>query len=144
MNLHWIDAGYQPLFPFGFGLGYTHYSYDHIELHTPHVVMGEPVRVSAVVRNEGDRSGTEIAQLYIRDRVASVTRPVRELKAFQRVRLEPGEARTVTFELTAEDLSFYGRDGKLTLEPGKFDIWIGGHSGAQLGAELSVHRASPG
>lgn len=133
-----LDAGYQPLFPFGFGLSYTQFAYEHLEIDRAEMGMNETVTVSINVTNTGSRSGVEIAQLYIRDRVASVTRPVRELKAFSRHELAPGETARIAFELTTDDLAFYRRDGSFGAEPGQFDIWVGGDSGAGAHASLRL------
>ena len=138
MTSHHLDAGYTPLFPFGFGLSYGQISYSDIELSASSVGMEETVRVEAVVTNDGDVAANEVVQLYVRDLVADVTRPVRELKGFQRLRLSPGESRTVTFELGAGDLAFYGQDMTLITEPGQFHVWIGGSSDTDLRAEFTL------
>ena len=100
--------------------------------------MEGTVVVKAIVRNTGNVEADEVAQLYVRDTVASVTRPVRELKGFQRVRLKPGEERELKFELTASDLAFYGRDMRLTTEAGEFHVWIGADSNADLQAAFTL------
>jgi len=96
------------------------------------------VRVRAEVRNKGAVEAEEVVQLYVRDLVGQVTRPVRELKGFRRVRLAPGESRRVSFELSAQELAFYGRDMRPVTEPGAFHAWIGGSSEADLRAEFSI------
>ena len=103
-----------------------------IEVDRSEVPLGETVTVQAVLRNTGAVEAEEVVQLYVRDLVGSVTRPVKELKGFQRVRLKPGEHRTVSFTLGPEDLAFYGRDMKPVTEPGEFQVWIGGSSKAAL------------
>ena len=133
-----LDAGYSPRYPFGYGLSYTEFSYSDIRLSGNRVALGEPVTVKAVVTNTGDVEADEIVQLYIRDLVGNVTRPVKELKGFQRLRLQPGDSRTVEFVLEPDDLAFYGRDMKLINEPGDFHVWIGGSSEAELRAEFTV------
>jgi beta-glucosidase len=133
-----LDAGYTPQYPFGYGLSYTRFEYSDIKLDESEVTMGRPVRVTARVRNTGNVSATEVAQLYVRDLVGDVTRPVRELKGFQRVTLAPGESRPVSFELLPDDLAFYGQEMKLITEPGDFHVWIGGDSGADLRAEFTL------
>ena len=133
-----LDAGYSPRYPFGYGLSYTEFSYSDIRLSGNRVALGEPVTVKAVVTNTGDVEADEIVQLYIRDLVGNVTRPVKELKGFQRLRLQPGDSQTVEFVLEPEDLAFYGRDMKLINEPGDFHVWIGGSSEAELRAEFTV------
>jgi len=133
-----LDAGFQPLFPFGFGLSYTRFEYSDIAVDRAHVPVGERVLVSVTLRNAGAVAAEEVAQLYIRDLVGSVTRPVRELKGFQRVRLQPGESRRLEFELEPEDLVFYGRDMRPAAEPGEFHVWVGGDSNASLRADFTL------
>ena len=132
MTAFHLDAGFEPLFPFGFGLGYTEFEYDGISVSTDKLASGESLTVSATVQNTGKRAGTEVVQLYVRDLVGSITRPVRELKGFRRVFLEAGQSERVEFQLTEDDLAFYGRDMKLAAEPGAFHVWIGGSSAANL------------
>jgi len=133
MTAFHLDAGYTPLFPFGHGLSYTTFDYENIRTDVAEFgAGGGSVTVSADVANTGDRPAVEVAQLYVRDLVGNVTRPVRELKGFRRLRLEPGERTTVSFVLRAEDLAFYGRDMRLRTEPGEFHVWIGGSSATGL------------
>lgn len=129
-----FEAGFTPLFPFGHGLSYTWFDYSDIAVSTPRLVRSGTIEVSATMRNTGEREGEEVVQLYVRDPVASVTRPVRELKGFQRIRLAPGEERRVSFTLSTNDLAFHGRDMQLRTEPGWFHAWIGGSSAAWLHA----------
>jgi beta-glucosidase len=133
-----MDAGYTPQYPFGYGLSYSEFSYSDIELSSRAIAMGESITVRAAVSNVGGVEADEVVQLYVRDLVGNVTRPVRELKGFQRVRLKPGESRPVSFVLNPEDLAFYGRDMRLATEPGEFHVWIGGSSEADLWAEFSI------
>ena len=138
MTSHHLDAGYTPLFPFGFGLSYAHFSYSDIESSASTVGMEETLTVEAVVTNDGDVTAEEVVQLYVRDLVGDVTRPVRELKGFQRLRLNPGERSRVSFELGAADLAFHGQEMTLMTEPGQFHVWIGGSSDAHLRAEFTL------
>jgi beta-glucosidase len=138
MTAFHLDAGYQPLFPFGFGLSYTTFHYSDLSIDHHDIPMGGSVVVEASVTNSGDRSGTEIVQLYIRDRFGSLTRPVRELKGFKRVHLEPGETRKVSFRLHTDDLAFYGRNGQFAAEPGAFDVWVSASSVGGLHAVFSI------
>jgi beta-glucosidase len=133
-----LDAGYTPQYPFGYGLSYSSFSYSDIRVSASRVPNGESVTVQATLSNTGDREAEEVVQLYVRDLVGNVTRPVRELKGFQRLRLKAGEQHTVSFELGSDDLAFYGRDMKLITEPGDFHVWIGGSSNAELQAAFTL------
>ncbi|PSR09108.1 MAG: glycosyl hydrolase [Bacteroidetes bacterium] len=126
----YLDESNDPLFPFGFGLTYTTFSFGTPEATVEQSRDSVTISVSIDVTNTGKRAGREVVQLYIRDLVGSVTRPVRELKAFQLVDLAAGERQTVQFSLTAEDLSFLRRDMSWGMEPGAFDIFIGNDSRA--------------
>jgi beta-glucosidase len=125
---HYTDAPNEARFPFGYGLSFTSFEYSDITLSSTEMSMDGELEVSVTVTNAGDRAGAEVVQLYIRDLVASATRPVKELKGFQKIELEPGESRTVTFTLTAEDLAFYTPDGSWTAEPGAFKVFVGTNS----------------
>jgi beta-glucosidase len=133
-----LDAGYTPLYEFGYGLSYTEFEYSDMQVSSTEFHPGQQVSLQATIRNLGAREAEEIVQLYVRDLVGDVTRPVRELKGFERVRLAPGESRRVTFRLGADDLAFYGQDMKLLTEPGEFHAWIGGSSKAELGASFRL------
>jgi beta-glucosidase len=111
-------------FPFGHGLTYGKIAYSNLVLSTPRIPMSGSVEVSATISNRGSRAAEEVVQLYVHDQVASVTRPVRELKAFRKLALPPGQSEVVRFILKAADLAFYGLNGKLGAEPGTFDVWI--------------------
>ncbi|MDH5254851.1 MAG: glycoside hydrolase family 3 C-terminal domain-containing protein, partial [Gammaproteobacteria bacterium] len=138
MSAYHLDAGYQPLYPFGFGLSYGDFAYHGLAL-TRHVIAaGEAFEASVVLTNRGTVGGTEIVQLYVRDLAGSVTRPVRELKDFRRVHVAAGGSTTVTFRLHADQLAFHGRDMRLRTEPGTFHLWIGGSSDAELRAEFRI------
>jgi beta-glucosidase len=133
-----LDAGEAPLYPFGYGLTYTQFAYDKLRLSTAGLRVGESMTISVEVTNEGDVPAEEVVQLYVRDLVGDVTRPVRELKGFERVRIEPGMTRTVEFELHANDLAFYGRANTLIVEPGDFHLWVGDSSTANLRGEFTL------
>ncbi len=118
----------EPLYPFGFGLSYTTFELSAPRLSAARIGAQDGVQVSVDIRNSGKRTGDETVQLYIRDRISSVTRPVKELKAFQRVTLQPGESRTVTLRLEPDALAFWNTDMKRVVEPGEFDIMTGPNS----------------
>jgi beta-glucosidase len=127
-----LDAGSDPLWAFGHGLSYTDFEYTNLRISTDVLRPEESLMVAVDLRNAGDRTATEVVQLYVRDLVGSVTRPVKELKGFRRVRLQPGECMTVAFEIRCDDLAFYGRDNTRVVEPGQFHAWIGGSSETNL------------
>jgi beta-glucosidase len=127
-----LDAGYKPLFSFGHGLSYAAFRYDDIRVSADEIGPGDTITISADLSNDSDVAAEEVVQLYVRDLVGSVTRPVRELKGFKRVLVEPGQTVTVDFEIHTDDLAFYGRDMKLVTEPGEFHAWIGGSSATEL------------
>ncbi|HRN73470.1 MAG TPA: beta-glucosidase BglX [Ginsengibacter sp.] len=124
----YIDLMQNPKFAFGHGLSYTTFEYSSLKMSDSIIKSGESVRVSLSVTNTGKVSGEETVQLYLRDRVASIVRPVKELKDFKKVVLKPGEAQTVIFEITPDKLAFYNEEGKLITEPGEFDVMIGSAS----------------
>lgn len=125
---HYTDVPNTPLFPFGFGLSYTTFTYAEPKVSKPEIAGAEALTVTATVTNSGKRAGTEIVQLYVRDIAGSRTRPVKELKGFQKVALEPGQSKDVTFTLKASDLAFYTAAGKWEAEPGDFKVFVGGSS----------------
>jgi beta-glucosidase len=133
-----LDAGYTPLFAFGYGLSYAEFGYSNLKLSESELAIGDTLAVSAEVTNRGNMAAEEVVQLYIRDLVGNVTRPVKELKGFKRVRIDPGETITVRFELQTDNLAFYGRDNRLVTEPGDFHVWIGGSSETELRGEFTV------
>jgi beta-glucosidase len=112
------------LYPFGHGLTYGRIEYSNLALSGPTLPMNGQIEIAATIANRGRRAAEEVVQLYMHDRIASVTRPVRELKAFRKVALAPGQSEVVRFTLRPSDLSFVGRDGRWTVEPGTFDVWI--------------------
>ncbi len=124
----YIDVPWTPLFPFGHGLSYTSFSYAQLAVDKPRIAVGTSLRVALTVTNTGTRAGDEVVQLYVRDDVGSVTRPVKELRGFQRIHLRAGEQRRVEFTLGPESLSFHGRDLEPVVEPGTFTVFAGGNS----------------
>lgn len=124
---HYLDAPNTPLYPFGHGLSYTTFEYSDVELSSDTIGFSDTLTASATITNTGDYDGYEVVQFYVHDKVGSITRPVKELKGFQKVFLKKGESKTVSFELSAEDLKFYNLE-EFTVEPGAFEIAIKGTS----------------
>ncbi|KAF2327285.1 beta-glucosidase BglX [Flavobacterium daemonense] len=127
---NYIDERNEPLFPFGYGLSYTTFDYSNLKISSDKMNFSGKLKVTVDVTNTGNFDGKETVQLYIRDLVGSVTRPVRELKGFQKIALKKGEKQTVSFDITVEDLKFYNSDLQFAAEPGQFDIFVGGNSTA--------------
>src|SRR6185503_18175791 len=121
----YLDVSNDPRYPFGFGLSYTTFAYRDLKLSTARARVSDTVTATVTVANTGTREGTEVVQLYVRDEVGSVSRPVRELKAFQRVTLKPSESRVVTLRVAVKDLWFIGLDLKPVVEPGTFRVFVG-------------------
>lgn len=130
----YMDVGAQPLYPFGYGLSYTTFKYGKTQLSADALSSKDVLTVSFELENTGKYEGTEVAQLYVQDKVASVTRPVKELKRFARITLKPGEKRTVLFELPISELAFWNIDMVHAVEPGDFGLWVGPDS--QTGEEV--------
>jgi beta-glucosidase len=125
---YYLDYGAYPLFPFGYGLSYTTFGYSGIALDKAVYGKDDDITVSLTLANTGDCDGTEVVQVYVRDLVGSITRPVKELKAFDRVALKAGESKNLTFRIPVSDLAFYGLDGVKKVEPGDFQLWVAGDS----------------
>ena len=122
---NYLDVPNDPLFPFGYGLSYTTFQYSPLSLSSNMMTTGGNIKASVTVTNTGSVEGTEVVQLYIRDMVGSIARPVQELKGFERISLKPGESRNVTFNINAELLKFYNSDLKYICEPGEFEVMVG-------------------
>jgi beta-glucosidase len=125
---NYIDVSNEPVYPFGYGLSYTSFDYSDISLSKPEIKNTDSLTVSVTVTNTGKVAGEEVVQLYVRDVVGSTTRPMKELKGFKKIKLEAGATQTVTFKITAADLSFYNYDLKFGTEPGEFQVFVGGNS----------------
>ncbi len=138
LNRSYLFNGRKPLFPFGWGLSYTTFKFDHLRVDPTAIGTGGETTVRVDVTNSGSREGDEVAELYIHQRVASVTRPVMELRGFQRLRLKPGEMKTVEFKLTPRDLQMLNRDMHWVVEPGVFDIMVGPSSDQTSSVALQV------
>ncbi len=147
----YLDVEPTPLYPFGFGLSYTNFKYENLRisslpdyrtfgfsLSSERIHLGEGLTILVDLQNLGPYAADEVVQLYVRDIVGSVTRPVKELKGFQRVHLEPGERRTIRFTLHTDDLRFYNRDMEFVAEPGRFHLWVGGSSIEGLQAMFEI------
>ena len=130
----YIDVPVTPRYPFGFGLSYTTFAYSNLKLSAARARVSDTITATVTVTNSGSREGTEVVQLYVRDEVASVSRPVRELKAFRRVTLKPGESRSVDLRVALRDLWFIGLDMKPVVEPGTFRVFVGANSAEGLEA----------
>jgi len=124
----YVETPWEPLYPFGHGLSYTEFAYSDLEITPQQVQDEEEIRISCEVQNVGERTGDEVVQLYIHDLVATVTRPRKELKGFQRITLEAGERKRLTFALPIELLSYHDRDMNLVVEPGEFEVMVGASS----------------
>lgn len=133
-----LDYGFTPLYPFGYGLSYTAFKYEDLKLSAMSMSTSGSIEVSAMVSNTGQMDADEIVQFYIRDRVGSITRPVKELKGFQRLSIPQGQRKEVKFTLKADDLAYF--NGKaVVIEPGEFDVWIGPNSAEGLHGEFNMH-----
>lgn len=128
----YLDVSNEPLYPFGYGLSYTTFSYSSLKLDKKSIGMSDKLQVSVVITNTGKVDGTEVVQLYTRDMVGSITRPVKELKAFQKVNLRAGESKTLVFNITPKDLAFYNDKLDYKAEPGTFQVFVGGSSATDL------------
>lgn len=136
----YIDLPTTPLYPFGYGLSYTTFAYSNLKLSDTALPANDTLLVSVTLKNTGSRQGDEVVQMYVQDLVASITRPVKELRGFRRVTLGPGESTTVTFPLTRDALAFYGPEMTKIVEPGLFKVFVGGNSVQTLTEEFTVSK----
>ncbi len=134
----YTDAPNTPLFPFGYGLSYTEFSYSDVSLSSDSLTSEDSITASVQLKNTGACTGTEVVQLYIQDVAASTVRPVRELKGFTRITLTPGEIQTVSFRISEAELAFHRADGSYGTEPGAFRVWIGGSSATENGTGFTL------
>lgn len=134
----YLDAGNSPLFPFGYGLSYTTFEYSNLSLASDKLTAQDTLSISFTLKNTGKYDGTEVVQLYVQDKVGSVTRPVKELKRFLRVTLKAGESTQVSLSLPVSELAFWGYDMNYTVEPGDFTLWVGTSSTEGLTKDFSV------
>ena len=127
---NYTDSLATPLYPFGYGLSYTKFGYSHLTVDKETILLDELIQggkftVSVNVTNIGTYEGKEVVQLYIRDKVASIIRPIRELKGYKKINLKPGETQTVRFEISYKDLGFYDENGEYLVEKGSFEVYVG-------------------
>jgi beta-glucosidase len=134
----YVDIRNAPLFPFGYGLSYSEFEYSDLKVLTPEVELGGVVKVSVKVTNKSKYDGVDVAQLYVRDVVAETTRPVRELKGFERFSLKAGESKVITFEVPTSDLAYCHRDMSWKADKGEFKVWVGEDSNATLEGKFSI------
>ena len=125
---YYLDTGYGPLFPFGYGLSYTTFEYSNLTLDKSVLDKSDYIHIDFDLTNTGDREATEVVQIYVRDLVGSVVRPVKELKGFMRVTLKPGETRHLMYDIPVSDLAFWNRDMEYVVESGEFQLWVAGDS----------------
>jgi len=135
---NYLDVSNEPQFPFGFGLSYTEFKYDQLKLSSNTIGKDGKLTVSLEVSNTGDKAGKEVVQLYIRDMVGTITRPVKELKGFKKIALEAGQTKTVEFSIEEKDLAFYHQDMSFYAEPGKFKVFVGPSSAESLESEFEL------
>jgi len=133
---HYIDESEKPLYPFGYGLSYTQFHYSDLEVE---VVGKQQIEVTVNVINIGSVTGEEVVQLYLHDKVASVVRPIKELKGFEKISLEPSQSRKVTFTLTEKELGFYNGEGQFVVEPGEFGLMVGTSSVKGLSSQFKIN-----
>jgi len=140
-NQRYWEGKTGPLYPFGYGLGYTSFAYSNLRLSQPEIKIGASVEVAVNVKNTGERAGEEIVQLYIHQQAGSASRPVRELKGFERVSIAAGETRTVRFKLGPDELRYWNTAVKKWIQEAEtFDVWVGGDSNAALQSTFKVSR----
>ena len=137
-NSHYLDAGYEPQFPFGFGLSYTTFAYDNLKIEKKALKNTEKLNVSATITNTGNTAGIETVQLYVRDITGSIVRPIRELKDFVQIELKPQESKTVEFSIPVSDLAFYNDKMEMKVEPGDFKFWIASNASNGLEGDFKV------
>ena len=142
MSATHLDTHFSPLFSFGYGLSYTTFSYQNIRVNKHSIGLNDSLEVSAELSNIGHVDADEVVQLYVRDLVGNVTRPIKELKGFKRVHIGAGQSETITFTINSSDLAFYDRKMQLRAEAGQFHVWIGGSSETELRAEFEIHDSA--
>ncbi|WP_317047337.1 glycoside hydrolase family 3 C-terminal domain-containing protein [Lutibacter citreus] len=134
----YLDVPNKPLYPFGYGLSYTNFEYSNLVVNKKEVNFNEELEISVTLKNIGKYDGAEVVQLYVRDLFGSVTRPVKELKGFEKVMLKSGEEKIITFKLTSDDLRFHNIDMNFVAEPGDFKVFVGGNSNDVIETEFKL------
>lgn len=137
-NSHYLDDGFRPQYPFGFGLSYTSFEYGNLKISKDSLNSNDELKVSFELTNTGESHGVETIQLYIRDHVGSITRPVKELKKFQRVLLNPKETKTIELTLSSSELKFYNAENEFVLEPGQFSVFVGANAQSTMKKDFWV------
>lgn len=137
---NYLDVPNSPLLPFGYGLSYTEFEYSDVKVDDESLSEGGEITISATITNTGEVAGEEIVQLYTSDKVRSITPPVKELKGFEKISLEPGESKTVEFKITTEDLKFYNSDLEYVFEPGEFEFFVAGSSDHEMTGSFTVNK----
>ena len=137
-NSHYLDAGFGPRYPFGFGLSYTNFGYSDLLIEKTILAQKDTLVVSATITNTGKVKGTETVQLYVQDITGSIVRPVRELKGFLQIELNPGETRKVSFSIPVSDLAFYNDEMIYKTEAGAFKVWIAADAESGLEGDFRV------
>ena len=135
---NYLDAPNAPLLPFGYGLSYTEFEYSNVKVNSKTLSEGGSITISATVRNTGKYDGEEVVQLYIHDKVRTLTPPMKELKGFKKIFLEKGRSQIVSFNITTEDLKFYNNEEEFIFEPGEFEFFIGGSSDLEVTGSFTV------
>ncbi|MDG1397892.1 MAG: glycoside hydrolase family 3 N-terminal domain-containing protein [Polaribacter sp.] len=135
---HYLDIGYTPHFPFGYGLSYTNFRYEDIVVSKENIGFNEELTISASITNTGDKDGKELVQLYIQDVIGSITRPIRELKGFEHLSLKSGETKKVSFTISSKDLKFVNSNMRFTAEKGKFNAWIAPNASSGLQTSFNL------
>jgi beta-glucosidase len=134
----YLDVPNSPLYPFGYGLSYTNFAFSKLRLSSHSISAKGSVTVRADITNTGTTAGTDVAQLYVHNRNATILQPIRQLEGFHRISVAPGQTRTVTFKLNAKNLGYYDNNGQFIVHPGAFDVWVGDSSVGGLQGKFSL------
>ncbi|WP_225312531.1 glycoside hydrolase family 3 C-terminal domain-containing protein [Pseudotamlana haliotis] len=137
---HYLDVGFTPQYPFGYGLGYSEFRYEDLSISKDTIGFNEEITIKAKLTNVGKKPSTELVQLYIQDVIGSITRPVKELKGFQHVYLKPGASKEVSFSIASKDLEFVNHEMVKAAEAGKFNVWIGENAGSGLKTDFYLRE----